>query len=174
MSRPTTQRMASLPPPLPPPGVRFRDLFAGYEGLDRLRRLVIGAYAVTALGSVAWSASFWAAQRVQRLLFDVGQTEQGSVFLTVHNDTSKPWTKVLIDADDQYLLRVERVPAYGTVECQMSDFTPRFGIPRQPGLSLWEGAAPVTFPGASAPRDHRPTQLRIESEQGIFSARIEP
>ena len=112
MSRPTTQRMASLPPPLPPPGVRFRDLFAGYEGLDRLRRLVIGAYAVTALGSVAWSASFWAAQRVQRLLFDVGQTEQGSVFLTVHNDTSKPWTKVLIDADDQYLLRVESVPAY--------------------------------------------------------------
>lgn len=174
MSRPTTQRMAALPPPLPAQGAGWRAFFRGYEGLERLRRLVLGAYAVGAVASLGWSTSFWAAQRVRRLLFDVGQTEQGSVFLTVHNDTSKPWTKVLIDADDRYLLRVDSVPAYGTVECQMSDFTPRFGIPRQPGLSLWEGAAPITFPGAHAPRDHRPMALRIESEQGRFSARVEP
>lgn len=174
MTRPTTQRMAALPPPLPVPGAGWRGYFDGYTGLERLRKVVLAAYALGALLSLGWSASFWAAQRVQRLLFDVGQTEQGSVFLTVHNDTSKPWTKVLIDADDLYLLRVDQVPAYGTVECQMSDFTPRFGIPRQPGLSLWEGAAPVVFPGASAPRDHRPAALRIESEQGLFSARVEP
>jgi hypothetical protein len=56
----------------------------------------------------------------------------------------------------------------------MSDFTPRFGIPRQPGLSLWEGASTARFPGATAPSDHRPANLRIESDQGIFSARVEP
>ena len=174
MTRPTTQRMAALPPPIPAPGGRWRDLFSGYAGLERLRRLVLGAYAVAALASLVWSGSFWSAQRVQRLLFDVGQTEQGSVFLTVHNDTSTVWTNVLVDADDLYLLRVAEVPAYGTVECQMSDFTPRFGIPRQPGLSLWEGASTARFPGATAPSDHRPASLRIESDQGIFSARVEP
>lgn len=172
MIRNATQRLGvPLPPPEP---TRLADLFRGYAGLERLRRVAMGAYALGALLSLAWSASFWGAQRVQRLLFDVGQTEQGSVFLTVHNDTSKPWTKVLIDADDLYLLRVDQVASYGTVECQMSDFIPRFGIPRQPGLALWEGAAPVTFSGSKAPRDYRPTALRVESEQGQFSARIEP
>ena len=174
MTRPTTQRMAALPQPLPAPRGGWKELFSGYAGLERLRRLVLGGYAVAALVSLVWSASFWSAQRVQRLLFDVGQTEQGSVFLTVHNDTSKAWTHVLVDADDLYLLRVAEVPAYGTVECQMSDFTPRFGIPRQPGLSLWEGASTARFPGATAPSDHRPSNLRIESDQGIFSARVEP
>lgn len=174
MTRPTTQRMAALPPPLPVPNGRWREIFAGYAGLERLRRLVLSGYAVAALLSLGWSATFWGAQRVQRLLFDVGQTEQGSVFLTVHNDTSKAWTHVLVDADDKYLLRLDAVPAYGTVECQMSDFTPRFGIPRQPGLSLWEGASTAIFPGATAPSDHRPSNLRIESDQGIFSARVEP
>ncbi len=174
MTRPTTQRMAALPPPLPAPRGRWGDLFGGYAGLERLRKAMLGSYAAAAVASLVWSASFWGAQRVQRLLFDVGQTEQGSVFLTVHNDTSKAWTRVLIDADDRYLLRVDAVPAYGTVECQMSDFTPRFGIPRQPGLSLWEGASNANFPGATAPADHRPANLRIESDQGIFSARVEP
>lgn len=174
MTRPTTQRMAALPPPQPAPSGRWSKMFGGYAGLERLRRLVLAAYAVAAVVSLVWSASFWGAQRVQRLLFDVGQTEQGSVFLTVHNDTAKAWTNVLVDADDLYLLRVAEVPAYGTVECQMSDFTPRFGIPRQPSLSLWEGASTARFPGATAPSDHRPGNLRIESDQGIFSARVEP
>ena len=53
-------------------------------------------------------------------------------------------------------------------------FVTRFGIPRQPGLSLWEGASTARFPGATAPSDHRPANLRIESDQGIFSARVEP
>jgi hypothetical protein len=138
------------------------------EPFDRLRGATVLAYVIASLVSVTWSIGARADTGRLDAVLSVGATAQGTVFITLHNDSRVDWTHVEITADDRYYHRIDRVDAGRADDVRIELFRDRFEIPRPPDMFLWEGVGEEGLPEGHAPASYRPARVTLSADQGTF------
>ncbi|MFT6399285.1 MAG: hypothetical protein ACJAYU_004050 [Bradymonadia bacterium] len=139
------------------------------------KRIKIGAvvvYLLTAFLSLAWGSSYDLFYEVGlRADIGVGQTGEGSTFVTVANNGPIAWTNVRVLVDGQWFVRVDSLPPGAQTDARLREFENAFRLPRPPNVFFWEQVGPEPEPSFAVP-NYRPSTVEVRCDQGAVEASV--
>lgn len=139
------------------------------------KRIKIGAslaYLFAALLSVGWGASYDLFYEAGlRADIGVGQTGEGSTFVTVANNGPIEWTNVRVLLDDQWFVRVDSLPPGAQTDARLREFENAFRLPRPPNVFFWEQVGPEPEPSFALP-GYRPSTVEVRCDQGAVEESV--
>lgn len=131
----------------------------------QLRIAAIAVYAVVSIASLVWALPGRGGGNALGAVIAVGQTGEGTVFLTVRNQSRFAWNDVVIIADDRYLFRADPVPPGGAVDARLREFDHIYRLLRPTGLYLWDDPALQAPPGRVAVPNYWPHRIRVQTRE---------
>ncbi len=181
MSRPATQKLEAIRPLtqrleaiLPvgdgggAPGARMPT--SRYE---MARRAAIGAYVAICLASAAWAFAGGSSDNALGARVGVGQTNEGTTFIAVRNDSAFAWHDVRVEADGRFVARFDLIEPKANVDVRLRSMSNVYRLPRPTGLFLWESAATAAPPAPHAPPGYVPDRIRVVCEEGAHELDVE-
>lgn len=164
---PLTQRLEAIAPmataqaTAQPTGTKMPQ-----SRFDRARRVLIGAYAAIALISLLWGLSGGTADNELGARVAVGRTGEGTVVISVRNESAFDWHNVRIEADGRFVTQFDRVGVRANVDARVRELDNVYRVPRPAGLFVWEAASSQPPPERTAPESYTPERIRVVATEG--------
>jgi hypothetical protein len=143
--------------------------------LSPTKRIKLGAVVIYLFGaslSIMWGVSYdLFFEAGLRAAVAVGETSEGSTFVTVANNGSVEWTNVKIVADGQWFVRLDSISSGAQTDARLHEFENAYRLPRPHDVFFWEQVGPEPEP-IHAPATYRPSRVSVSCDQGVVESRV--
>ncbi len=152
--------------------MKLENTTAPVSDEKRIRIGAVVAYFVATLLSVAWGSSYDLFYEAGlRAEVGVGQTGEGSTFVTVANNGPIEWTNVRVLVDDQWFVRVPSLSPGAQTDARLHEFENAFRLPRPPNVFFWEQVGPEPEHSFALP-SYRPSVVEVSCDQGVVEESV--
>jgi hypothetical protein len=132
-----------------------------------LRKVAVGIYALICVASLVWALPGRGTQNALGAVIQVGQTSEGTVYVTVRNEGRIAWNDVRVVVDDRYFLRRAAMEPGEGMDARIREFEHVYRLLRPPGLYLWDDPTLHAPPLRWAPTGYRPSRVSLSTHLGV-------